>query len=151
MKRILLAVFTCLLMTTSATMAKSLVLTLKDGTLVYYLLGGDVDPMIYFVDGGVEVNADGYSFANLKNIYISNTDDPNGIEQRLTHAQVNYSGNVLVVSAQVQTVKVYAVNGAEVQANVRSQGDALLVDLNPLPHGNYVVQVGESSFKVMKR
>jgi hypothetical protein len=97
------------------------------------------------------VNADGYSFANLKNIYISNTDDPNGIEQRLTHAQVNYSGNVLVVSAQVQTVKVFAINGAEVQANIRSQADALLVDLNSLPQGNYVVQVGESSFKVVKQ
>ena len=140
-----------MLLAVSATMAKSLVLTLKDGTLVYYLLGGEVDPMIRFVDGEVQVNADGYSFANLKNIYISLTDDPNGIEQRLAHAQVSYTGNVLVVSAAVQAVRVYAANGAEVQPGIKNQAEVLMVDLNTLPQGVYVVKVGDSSFKVVKQ
>ena len=47
--------------------AKSLVLTLKNGTLVYYLLGGEANPMMRLTDGDIVVNTDKYEFGNIQN------------------------------------------------------------------------------------
>ena len=152
MKKRILAFATGLFITMSALTAKSLVLTLTDGTLVYYLLGGEVDPMIHFIDGGVMVNADGYSFANLKNIYISSTDDPNGIEHKLAEAQVSYRGNVLALhTTDAGVVRIYAPNGSFVEAPMRNEVGFLFVDLNVLPQGIYTIKMGDTSMKVMKK
>ena len=152
MKRSTLAFVTCLFISASALTAKSLVLTLTDGTLVYYLLGGEKDPMMHFVDGGVMVNSDGYSFADLKIIYISLTDDPNGIEHRLADAQISYRSNVLALpAADTESVKVYASNGSLVEVPMRYEAGFLFVDLSVLPQGIYAVKTGDTSLKVMKK
>ena len=77
--------------------AKSLVLTLKNGTLVYYLLGGEANPMMRFVDGDIVVNTDKYEFGNIKNFYISATDDPSGIEHTVGE-NIQYAHNIMVVA-----------------------------------------------------
>ena len=77
-KRIVIAV-ACLLFSIGISFGKSLVLTLANNTLVYYVLGGDKNPMMRFADGKVCVNSDEYAFSNIKNFYISETDDPGGI------------------------------------------------------------------------
>lgn len=152
MKRSILAFATCFFISVSTLTAKSLVLTLTDGTLVYYLLGGEENPMIHFVDGGVMVNADGYSFTNLKNIYISLTDDPNGIEHKLADAKASYRSNVLALpSADTESVKIYTPNGSLVEVPMRNESGFLFVDLNVLPQGIYAVKIGKTSLKVMKK
>jgi hypothetical protein len=47
-------------------------------------------------------------------------------------------------------VQVYTTAGTPVQANIKVMGDKILVDLNQLPQGTYVVKMGQSSLKVMK-
>lgn len=141
----------CTVLSAPLVLGKSLVLTLTDGTLVYYLLGGDVNPMMHLSEEGTQVNADTYTFGNLKNFYISLTDDPNGIEQVLTDAHVSYSRNMLVFTAKdTDKVQVYTTAGTPAQADVKVMGDKVLVDLNQLPQGAYVVKMGQSSLKVMK-
>ena len=142
-----------LLLTTwiGAASAKSLVLTLSGGKRVYYLLGGDVDPMMRFVDGAMTVGVDGYSFVDVKNFYISSEDDPSGVEQILMSSAPSYKGNVLCMQASGKvSVMVYAADGRNMQAPVRVVDDMVCVDLNPLPTGLYVVSVGEASLKVVK-
>lgn len=143
-----------LLLTTwiGAALAKSLVLTLNGGKRVCYLLGGDVDPMMRFVDGAMTVGVDGYLFVDVRNFYISAEDDPSGVEQTLMSSAPSYKGNVLCmqVSGEV-SVKVYAADGRDIQAPVRVVDDMVCVDFNPLPAGMYVVSVGESSLKVVKK
>lgn len=151
MRRRILTLATCLCLSISALTAKSLVMTLADGTLVYYLLGGDVNPMLRFVDGGVTVNADAYSFSNLKNFYISLTDDPNGIEHKLAEAKVSYSHHVLAIpSVGAGSVQVFSVDGTRVYPVVRSEAGFLFVDLSHLPQGVYAVKAGNTSLKVIK-
>lgn len=151
MRRRILSLTTCLCLSISALTAKSLVMTLTDGTLVYYLLGGDVNPMLRFVDDGVTVNTDAYSFSNLKNFYISQTDDPNGIEHKLADAKVSFSHHVLAIpSVDAGSVRVYSVDGTRVHPVVRSEAGFLFVDLNHLPQGIYAVKVGDTSLKVVK-
>ncbi|MBQ9667094.1 MAG: hypothetical protein IJ635_11250 [Bacteroidaceae bacterium] len=133
-------------------MAKSVVFTLADGTKVYYLLGGDTNPVLRFVDGKVTVDADEYTISDIKNFYVSNEDDPNGIEDVLANQQVRYSANTLVMNAgSAKAVKVYTVGGVEVKAEVQKSDDVITVDLNGLAKGAYVVRAGNSSMKVLKK
>jgi hypothetical protein len=133
-------------------MAKSLVLTLSDGTLVYYLLGGETDPRMRFVKEGIKVDTDIYQISDIKNFYISNEDDPVGINDAQASKGSRFSANTFIVNAEaVKTVKVYAANGTEVEANVTEVDGQVSVNLNGLKRGIYVVSTGKASFKVLKK
>ncbi|MBQ6751208.1 MAG: T9SS type A sorting domain-containing protein [Bacteroidaceae bacterium] len=150
--RKLTLLLTIMLLASLGAAAKSLVFTLGDGTKVYYLLGGETNPMLRFVDGKMTVDTDEYELSNIKNFYISEEDDPNAIEPVLTRQNVSFSANTLVINdAQVKAVKVYTVDGAAVKADVQQVGDVISVNLNGLAKGAYIVNVGKSSFKVMKK
>ena len=150
-KRIVIAI-ACLLFSIGISFGKSLVLTLANNTLVYYMLGGDKNPMMRFADGKVCVNSDEYAFSNLKNLYISETDDPSGIEHLLKEQQITYKAGTLIVHADnTESIGVYTANGMKVSVPVEQSGDAVAVSLHQLPKGVYVVRVGESSFKVLKQ
>lgn len=140
----------CALLLSGATFAKSLVLTLGDGTLVYYLLGGETNPKLHFTDGGFVINADNYEFGNVKNFYISATDDPSGIERLLTEEAVEMHDNLLVIPAAA-TVQVFTATGKRVEVKVTNLSDYTTVDLTALPQGAYIVKMGDTSVKVMKK
>ena len=153
MKRTALAFIACFCMLTGNISAKSLVLTLKDGTLVYYLLGGDCNPMMRFVDGKVAVDTDNYTISDIKNFYISEQDDPNAIEDiKSDKADFSYSNNALTVkTGNAKSVKVFAINGSEVEAEIKNASDMTTIGLEKLPKGTYIVRVGNTSFKVTKK
>lgn len=139
----------CVLFAASLVQAKSLVLTLADGTRVYYLLGGDTNPMMRLSDDGVTVNADSYTFGNLKNFYISSTDDPNSIEQQLAEAKASYHDNMLVCTVkETEKAQVWTVAGTRVQASIKHEGGMTLIDLSSLPQGVYIVVIGKATMKV---
>ena len=150
MKKRVLISFLCALLLSGAVCAKSLVLTLSDGTLVYYLLGGDSNPKLQFVEGGFMLNADNYSFANVKNFYISNEDDPSGIENVFVEGGVEMQGNQLVIPTE-GSVKVFTAAGKEVKAETRVVSGNTIVALGTLPQGVYVVNAGGASIKIMKK
>jgi len=131
--------------------AKSLVLTLTDGSLVYYLLGGETNPIMRFVDGTVVVNADVYEISGIKNFYISETDDPTMISSAKTENKVSFSGNTFVVKGKASLIKVYALNGTEVEAAIVESEGNTYINMGSMQKGTYVIQVGETSFKVMKK
>ena len=150
-KRIVIAI-ACLLFSIGISFGKSLVLTLANNTLVYYVLGGDKNPMMRFADGKVCVNSDEYAFSNIKNFYISETDDPSGIEHLLKEQQITYKAGTLIVHTDnPESIGVYNANGMKVSVPVEQSGDVVAVSLHQLPKGVYVVRVGESSFKVLKQ
>lgn len=150
-KRIVIAIV-CLLFSIGISFGKSLVLTLANNTLVYYMLGGDKNPMMRFADGKVCVNSDEYVFSNIKNFYISETDDPSGIEHLLKEQQITYKAGTLIVHTDSpESISVYTVNGMKVSVPVEQSGNVVAVSMTQLPNGVYVVRVGESSFKVFKQ
>ena len=150
MKKLAFLSFMCLVSLT--TMAKSVVFTLSDGTKVYYLLGGETNPVLRFVDGKMKVDADLYELSDIKNFFISEEDDPNGIEALLSKQNITIKANTVVVnSSAVKTLKVFTLSGVEVKASVQRQNDVLTVDLNSLEKGTYVISTGKSSLKVMKK
>lgn len=150
MKKLAFLSFMCLVSLT--TMAKSVVFTLSDGTKVYYLLGGETNPVLRFVDGKMKVDADLYELSDIKNFFISEEDDPNGIEALLSKQNITIKANTVVVnSSAVKTLKVFTLSGVEVKADVQRKNDVLTVDLNSLEKGTYVISTGKSSLKVMKK
>lgn len=151
MKEKIITLVACLLFVAANLSAKSLVLTLKNGTLVYYLLDEEVRPMLRFVDGGIMVNTDKYEFSNVKNFYISATDDPSSIEHA-TGNQIEYSRNMLVINAEYSlSFAIYTSSGHKVSVPAQQVNGQIIIDLNPLPQGAYVVTIGESSLKVLKK
>lgn len=131
--------------------AKSVVFTLSNGTLVYYLLGGETNPVMKFVDGKIVVNTDTYEFSNVKNFYISDEDDPVGIKSTVAKKNVQFANNTLVVKGNAQNVNVYSVNGAKVEAAMSETDGYVSVDMSGLQKGTYVVKIGDSSVKVLKK
>lgn len=150
MKKISLLLFLMCMVSLGA-MAKCVVFTLMDGTLVYYQLGGETNPMMRFVDGKVTVNADVYELSGIKNFYISPEDDPTGVEDALADKKVEFKSNCFVVKAKAAAVNVFAANGAKVEASVAESNGYVSVDMNGLAKGTYIINVGDSSFKVMKK
>ena len=151
MKEKIITFVACLFFATASLSAKSLVLTLKNGTLVYYLLGGESNPMMRFADGDIVVNTDKYEFTNIKNFYISTTDDPSGIKQ-VVERDIQYTHNMVVVDTDKSlSVIVYACDGHKIDAPTQQANGKTLVDLSPLPQGAYIVTIGESSLKILKK
>ena len=151
MKQKIFTLVACLLFAMANLSAKSLVLTLKNGTLVYYLLDEEVNPMLRFVDGGIVVNTDRYEFGNVKNFYISATDDSSGIEH-VVGEHVQYDHNVLAFSSEYsQSFAVYTCSGHQVAVSAQQANGQTIIDLNPLPQGAYIVTIGESSLKIFKK
>ena len=141
-------------MSANLAMAKSLVLTLADNTKVYYLLGGDVNPKMHFLDGKLTVNADEYTFEGIKNFRISNEDDPNGIESILgKNPSATLQDGTLYINKLVSAdeVKVYNAAGATVNATIGTTGSMTTIDAANLAKGVYVVKIGKSSVKFIKK
>lgn len=132
--------------------AKSLVLTLENGTLVYYLLGEDTNPMMRFVDGKVKVNADLYEFSGIRNFYISATDDPSGIGYAVKGTVGRYSNNMVIFDVGLPLlIKVYSLDGSGIDVCPKQVGGRTIVDLNPLPQGVYIVAVGDTALRIFKK
>lgn len=152
MKEKIIIFATCLLLSAGMLSAKSLVLTLENGTLVYYLLGGESNPMMRFVDGKIVVNADVYEFSGVKNFYISATDAPNGIEYTIEDATAKYRDNMVIFDTDRSlSIRVFSSNGNEMNVSPRQVGGKTVIDLGTLPRGSYIVTTGESSLKILKK
>lgn len=152
MKEKTLLLAACLLLAANTLSAKSLVLTLKDGTHVYYLLEENSNPKMRFVDGKIAVDANEYEFSDIRNFFISATDDPNGIDRVGGDAAAKYNnGTVVFDTDRLPYIKVYAANGCEVNIAPRQAGGKTIVDLTTLPQGAYILTTGEASLKIHKK
>lgn len=142
MKKLL---FIIVLMVAAVTVqAKSLVITLADGTEVYYLLGGDVNPVMKFKDGKVTVNADAYEISDIKKFVISQTDDPSGIKAETFYVKGK------------QDIEVFSLDGKKIDTikstSLQSKEDAISsLSLTTLPKGVYVLKIGSATMKVLKK
>ena len=152
MKEKIIGLIACLSLSIGTLSAKSLVLTLENGTLVYYLLGKDANPMMRFTDGRITVNTDIYEFSGIKNFYISTADDPNVIEHTIKNTLAEYRNNMVIFNTDnMPVIKVYSGNGHEVNVSHRQICDKTAIDLSKLHQGTYIITAGETSLKILKK
>lgn len=150
MKKTLLLTFAFL--SALAGSAKCVVITLKGGTLMYYQLGGEKNPVMTFPDGQVCMNDDTFEITDIKNFYISNEDDPNAlleVAEKPAHRFV--AGTFTAKANEKDEVKVYGIGGNEVKVEVTTEDGLVNINLNKLQRGTYIIKIGKESFKVNKR
>ena len=128
--------------------ARSLVLVLNDSTKIYFLLNDK--PVLRMEKGKVLIDTQTFSFEEVDRFYISQTDDPSGIEAVMAEKQLKFEGNSLVVEGD-KVVEIYAVNGVKMKAKVSKAAGMTTVDTGNLAKGTYVVKVGKVSFKFVKK
>ena len=128
--------------------ARSLVLVLSDSTKIYFLL--DEKPVLRIVGGTVLIDTQAFSFEDVDRFYISQTDDPSGIEAVMAEKQVKFEGNSLVVEGE-KPIEIYAVNGVKMKVKVSKAAGLTTVDTESLAKGTYIVKIGKSSFKFVKK
>ena len=119
--------------------AKSLVITLADGTEVYYLLGGEKDPVMTFTNGKVVLNANTYEISNIQKFHISQTDDPTGIKTESFYVKND------------QKIEVYSLDGKKMDIDTTHADGISAVNASTLPQGVYIVKVGNQQMKVLKK
>ena len=61
------------------------------------------------------------------------------------------ANTVIIPADAVKDVKVYMVDGKEVKVRVEKTDHDIIVHLNELEKGTYVISTGKSSMKVMKK
>ena len=144
----LILICTLALLASVSVSARSLVLVLSDSTKIYFLL--DDKPVMRMVDGKVMIDTQAFRFEDVDRFYISQTDDPSGIEAVMAEKQVKFEGNTLVVEGE-KTVEVYAINGMKMKAKVSRAAGMTKVDTSDLAKGTYVVKVGKASMKFGKK
>lgn len=150
MKKLLLT--TLLLLGISSLQAKSLVVSLTNGALVYYLIGGETNPMMRFTEDRVFINGNEYEFSKIQYFYISETDDPNGLGIAPKSSVVEYrEEGLLIRQSQGSEIAVYSLDGKAVAPAISVRNGERYVDLSSQPSGVYVVKVGEDSFKFVKK
>ena len=128
--------------------ARSLVLVLNDSTKIYFLLNDK--PVLRMEKGKVLIDTQTFSFEDVDRFYISQTDDPSGIEAVMAEKQLKFEGNSLVVEGDKE-VEIYAVNGVKMKAKVSKTAGMTTVDAGNLAKGTYVVKVGKASLKFVKK
>lgn len=90
MKSLLRGQLLCLLLAASSSLfARSLVVLKTDGQAIYYLMGGEVAPVVSFTGDALLVTpsslssqpSDIYPLSDIAELYISQTDDPDAIHE----------------------------------------------------------------------
>lgn len=152
MKILKLITIALLLSAPTIGMSKSLVLSLSNGQLAYFLINGTNDPTMKFVDGSIVVGNEAYQFLDIKSFYISETDDPNGIIS-IEHKDIPiFRGNMLLVANNTpHQILIYNMNGTLVDADIVSAGEYTGVDLSTIAQGTYVAKIGDQQLKFVKK
>ena len=128
--------------------ARSLVVVLTDSTKIYFLL--DDKPVLRLDGDMVWIDTQSFSIDHVDRFYISQTDDPSGIEAVMAERKMQMNGSTLVIAGE-EEVTLYAVNGTKVKARVSKSSGMTSVDTSELPKGPYVVRMGKGSFKFIKK
>lgn len=118
--------------------AKSLVLTLGNGTRVYYKLSAEAPPrMVVDRDGTFTLNGKGYAFVDVKNFFISETDYT---------GEENTADGIPQVDAEDllrhPSTRIHRLDGTLVQMGG---------SLDTLPAGTYIIRKEKITLKIRKR
>lgn len=129
--------------------ARKLVVTLLDGTQVFYSITDNDRPVMEFADGVVTVKADSFSFGDIREFRLVKDDDAvRGISAgqsglRLDHGRIYLN--------QVSAVSVFSLKGQRVEVPTSLQDQLTVLDVSALPTGVYVIKTDKTSFKFVKK
>ena len=128
----------------------ALIVTMSDGTHHTFLLSSLPD--VRMENDKMTITADSltaqYDLYTVKTFTFGNVST--GIKSIET-AQPSIHGNILIVPSADARVRVYAIDGSEVNARVSRGNGTVTVDLGSLPSGHiYIINADGKSVKILR-
>lgn len=137
-----------LLVSALAAQARSLVVTLTDGTKAYFQLADGARPVMKFMAGRVSVDSQTFTIADIRDFRLSAEDAPTGIQS--VETGVRPDGESLWIASE-SPLAVYDSQGRKQPVDLQRLRGGQRVSLSALPRGLYIIHVGKSTFKVVKK
>lgn len=156
MKKLLLTLLfgaSCML---PASAAKYMTLVFADGSEQSLLLSSEPDvsltrTMLYVRFNNPQAGQTDLKFnkQNVKKYFFS--DEATDVESVAdTQTGMNVQGNRIVVRGAKDTVSVFRTDGTQVQTVVKADGDIVVIELDNLANGTYIVRAGKNVVKIAK-
>ena len=139
-----------------ASAAKYMTLVFADGSEQSLLLSNyptvsfnSTQLIVQFYDavaGQIEVN---FNKQEVKKYFFS--DEATDVESVAdTQTDINVQGNRIVVHGAKGAVGVFRTDGTQVQTVVKADGDTVVIELDNLANGTYIVRAGKNVVKIAK-
>ena len=156
MKKLLLTLLfgaSCML---PASAAKYMTLVFADGSEQSLLLSAEPNvsltrTMLYVRFNNPQAGQTDLKFnkQNVKKYFFS--DDATDVESLAdTQTGMNVQGNRIVVRGAKGAVGVFRTDGTQVQTVVKADGDTVVIELDNLANGTYIVRAGKNVVKIAK-
>lgn len=156
MKKLLLTLLfgaSCML---PASAAKYMTLVFADGSEQSLLLSSEPDvsltrTMLYVRFNNPQAGQTDLKFnkQNVKKYFFSNeATDVESVAD--TQTDMNVQGNRIVVRGAKGAVGVFRTDGTQVQTVVKADGDTVVIELDNLANGTYIVRAGKNVVKIAK-
>lgn len=156
MKKLLLTLLfgaSCML---PASAAKYMTLVFADGSEQSLLLSAEPDvtidtKMLHVQFSNPQAGQTDIKFnkQNVKKYFFS--DDATDVESVAdTQTGMNVQGNRIVVRGAKGAVGVFRTDGTQVQTVVKADGDTVVIELDNLANGTYIVRAGKNVVKIAK-
>lgn len=159
-KRLLFSWFVCLavLAVRASNEPSQLAVAMNDGTEKVFILSNK--PAITFDTNKVYINSDEFSatLTDVKEFYFKAESTATSIETIKEKAPSTFTfqyvdGHTVYLYGCNDNTKidVYSLNGAKAPASVEHNGTSVVVRLDQLPSGVYIIRANSQSFKIFKR
>lgn len=156
MKKLLLTLLfgaSCML---PASAAKYMALVFADGSEQSLLLSAEPDvtidtKMLHVQFSNPQAGLTDLEFnkQNVKKYFFS--DEATDVESVAdTQTDMNVQGNRIVVRGAKGAVGVFRTDGTQVQTVVKTDGDTVVIELDNLANGTYIVRAGKNVVKIAK-
>ena len=156
MKKLLLTLLfgaSCML---PASAAKYMTLVFADGSEQSLLLSSEPDvsltrTMLYVRFNNPQAGQTDLKFnkQNVKKYFFS--DEATDVESVAdTQTGMSVQGNRIVVRGAKGAVGVFRTDGTQVQTVVKADGDTVVIELDNLANGTYIVRAGKNAVKIAK-
>lgn len=156
MKKLLLTLLfgaSCML---PASAAKYMTLVFADGSEQSLLLSAEPDvsltrTMLYVRFNNLQAGQTDLKFnkQNVKKYFFS--DEATDVESVAdTQTGMSVQGNRIVVRGAKGAVGVFRTDGTQVQTVVKADGDTVVIELDNLANGTYIVRAGKNVVKIAK-
>ena len=139
-----------------ASAAKYMTLVFADGSEQSLLLSSEPDvsltrTMLYVRFNNPQAGQTNLKFnkQNVKKYFFS--DEATDVESVAdTQTGMNVQGNRIVVRGAKGAVGVFRTDGTQVQTVVKADGDTVVIELDNLANGTYIVRAGKNVVKIAK-
>ena len=139
-----------------ASAAKYMTLVFADGSEQSLLLSSEPDvsltrTMLYVRFNNPQAGQTDLKFnkQNVKKYFFSNeATDVESVAD--TQTDMNVQGNRIVVRGAKGAVGVFRTDGTQVQTVVKADGDTVVIELDNLANGTYIVRAGKNVVKIAK-